>query len=96
MRCQYCHNPDTWEIGTGTKRSVQSLIEEFQRNRAFYRNGGITVTGGGLRCVGRDVNNQVLQIEVLISPLFILRYIVLDQISRFFGSVAVYHAQLST
>jgi hypothetical protein len=96
MRCQYCHNPDTWEIGTGTKRSVQSLIEEFQRNRAFYRNGGITVTGGGLRCIGRDVNNQVLQIEVLISPLFILRYIVLDQISRFFGSVAVYHAQLST
>lgn len=46
MRCQYCHNPDTWKIGTGTQRSVQSLIEEFQRNRAFYRNGGITVTGG--------------------------------------------------
>ncbi len=46
LRCQYCHNPDTWEVGTGTRRSVKSLIEEFQRNRPFYRSGGITVTGG--------------------------------------------------
>lgn len=46
MRCQYCHNPDTWEVNTGTRRSAQSLIAEFERNRPFYRNGGITVTGG--------------------------------------------------
>lgn len=46
MRCLYCHNPDTWKINTGTLRSAQSLIDEFQRNRPFYRSGGITVTGG--------------------------------------------------
>jgi pyruvate formate lyase activating enzyme len=46
MRCQYCHNPDTWEVNAGTLRSAQSLIDEFERNRPFYRNGGITVTGG--------------------------------------------------
>ena len=46
MRCQYCHNPDTWKMNTGTKRTVQSLIGEYERNRAFYRRGGITVTGG--------------------------------------------------
>lgn len=46
MRCKYCHNPDTWEMNVGEKRSAESLIEEFERNRAFYRNGGITVTGG--------------------------------------------------
>lgn len=46
MRCQYCHNPDTWKLNTGTLRSPQSLIDEFERNRPFYRNGGITVTGG--------------------------------------------------
>ena len=46
MRCQYCHNPDTWKLHTGTPRSPQSLIDEFERNRPFYRNGGITVTGG--------------------------------------------------
>ena len=46
MRCKYCHNPDTWKMNTGSVRSAQSLIQEFQRNAAFYSKGGITVTGG--------------------------------------------------
>ena len=46
MRCQYCHNPDTWKMNTGTVRSAQSLIQEYERNKAFYAKGGITVTGG--------------------------------------------------
>ena len=46
MRCQYCHNPDTWKLNTGTIRSAQSLIGEYERNKAFYQKGGITVTGG--------------------------------------------------
>ena len=46
MRCQYCHNPDTWELRTGNVRSAQSLIQDYQRNAAYYTSGGITVTGG--------------------------------------------------
>ena len=46
MRCQYCHNPDTWELRTGSVRSAQSLIKDYQRNAAYYTSGGITVTGG--------------------------------------------------
>ena len=46
MRCQYCHNPDTWKMNTGSVRSAQSLIQEYERNKAFYSKGGITVTGG--------------------------------------------------
>ena len=46
MRCQYCHNPDTWKMNTGTLRSPESLLAEYARNKEFYRNGGITVTGG--------------------------------------------------
>lgn len=52
MRCQYCHNPDTWEFGRadgtgpGTDVSVAEVLERFERNRPFYRKGGITVTGG--------------------------------------------------
>ena len=46
MRCKYCHNPDTWEMCTGSVRSAASLIEEYQRNASFYTKGGITVTGG--------------------------------------------------
>ena len=46
MRCQYCHNPDTWKMNSGSLRSAQSLIQEYERNKAFYKSGGITVTGG--------------------------------------------------
>ena len=46
MRCQYCHNPDTWKMNAGSVRSAQSLIQDYERNKAFYNKGGITVTGG--------------------------------------------------
>ena len=46
MRCLYCHNPDTWEPGLGEKKTADEILEEFEKCRAFLRNGGITVTGG--------------------------------------------------
>ena len=46
MRCQYCHNPDTWKMNSGSVRSAQSLLREYERNAAFYSKGGLTVTGG--------------------------------------------------
>lgn len=46
MRCAYCHNPDTWEIGTGKTTSADKIIADFLKNREFYYSGGITVTGG--------------------------------------------------
>ena len=46
MRCRYCHNPDSWEVGRGTRMSPQALMEQYERNRAFYGSGGLTVTGG--------------------------------------------------
>lgn len=46
MRCAYCHNPDTWEINAGTPASPDRIMERFRRNKSFYRDGGITVTGG--------------------------------------------------
>ncbi len=46
MRCQYCHNPDTWEIGVGTDVTADELLAQYKKNRSFYKSGGITVTGG--------------------------------------------------
>ena len=46
MRCAYCHNPDTWEMTAGTPMEASEIIEKFERNRPFYTDGGITVTGG--------------------------------------------------
>ncbi len=47
MRCAYCHNPDTWEMNGGTLMEPSYIIEQYERNSAFYQNGGgLTVTGG--------------------------------------------------
>lgn len=46
MRCAYCHNPDTWEIGPGKDTTVDEIMAIYERNKSFYGGGGITVTGG--------------------------------------------------
>lgn len=46
MRCLYCHNPDTWIPEGGQLRTADELLLEYERNKTFYRGGGITATGG--------------------------------------------------
>jgi len=46
MRCKYCHNPDTWNPGEGMRMSPEEIMKQYDKNREFYTNGGITVTGG--------------------------------------------------
>lgn len=46
MRCLYCHNPDTWGMTGGTEMTVSQIMTQYEKNRAFYSRGGITVTGG--------------------------------------------------
>ncbi len=46
MRCAYCHNPDTWAPNKGEEMTVKEALERFYHNTAFYKNGGVTVTGG--------------------------------------------------
>ena len=46
LRCLYCHNPDTWSGQAPIERSAEEVISAMKRNLPFYKNGGITVTGG--------------------------------------------------
>lgn len=47
MRCQYCHNPDTWKIGGGKEYTTDELLKIAMRYRAYWKKeGGITVSGG--------------------------------------------------
>lgn len=46
MRCAYCHNPDTWDAQQGKNITIEEVWEQFKRNQSFYKNGGLTVTGG--------------------------------------------------
>ena len=48
LRCQFCHNADTWEIGTGKEMSVEEIINDLTSYLPFIESsgGGITVSGG--------------------------------------------------
>lgn len=46
LRCLYCHNPDTWDKHKGTETTAEEILEQYNKNREFYKRGGITVTGG--------------------------------------------------
>lgn len=47
MRCQYCHNPDSWKPRIGQEMTVDELLEKALRYRSYWGDkGGITVSGG--------------------------------------------------
>jgi len=55
LRCQFCHNPDTWEPnlegvennGKGSGEfTPDQLVEEILRYKNYIRTGGVTATGG--------------------------------------------------
>lgn len=46
LRCQYCHNPDTWAAG-GTEYSAEDVARRVLRYKNYFANGGgVTVSGG--------------------------------------------------
>lgn len=58
MRCQYCHNPETWNVKGGTEWSAKDLFQRAWRYHNYWKNnGGITVSGG----------EPLLQIDFLIE-----------------------------
>lgn len=46
LRCAYCHNPDTWDGQQGKNITIEEVWDHYERNLSFYKNGGLTVTGG--------------------------------------------------
>lgn len=47
MRCQFCHNPDTWKMQTGTVYTADELLKKAVRYQTYWgEDGGITVSGG--------------------------------------------------
>ncbi len=45
LRCQYCHNPDSWDFNTDNLMTVEEILNKYEGVREFCK-GGITVTGG--------------------------------------------------
>jgi len=48
LKCQYCHNPDTWGLHEGQEMTVEDVCREIEPYLSYYRGsgGGLTVSGG--------------------------------------------------
>ena len=48
LRCQYCHNPDTWDVNSGKKIPANELVAEILKYKKFmdFSKGGVTFSGG--------------------------------------------------
>ncbi len=47
LRCQYCHNPDTWERSGGEEYTVDEVVARALRYKNYFGDkGGVTVSGG--------------------------------------------------
>lgn len=48
LRCQYCHNPDTWHLKDGTKIRLADAVDRLQKFAGPLRHmgGGLTISGG--------------------------------------------------
>ncbi|MFF1325661.1 pyruvate formate-lyase-activating protein [Streptomyces chartreusis] len=48
LRCLYCANPDTWHMRDGKEATVDDVMAEIDKYRAFVTTagGGVTLTGG--------------------------------------------------
>lgn len=58
MRCNFCHNPDTWNMQSGTLTPADELLKKALRYKNYWGDdGGITVSGG----------EPLLQIDFLIE-----------------------------
>lgn len=48
LRCQFCHNPDTWEVNRGSEYTPEQLTTEIIKYKSYmdFSGGGVTFTGG--------------------------------------------------
>ncbi|MBY9081453.1 pyruvate formate lyase-activating protein [Paenibacillus sp. HN-1] len=48
LKCQYCHNPDTWGLNEGKEVTIEEMLKEIEPYVHYYRTsgGGLTVSGG--------------------------------------------------
>lgn len=47
LRCAYCHNPDTWELGNGKEMTALEVAQKVKRYKPYFKeHGGVTLSGG--------------------------------------------------
>jgi pyruvate formate lyase activating enzyme len=64
FRCLYCQNPDTWNVGSGRKVTLEEALAEVEPYRDFLRSaGGVTISGGEPLVQARFVGELLKRIK---------------------------------
>lgn len=52
LRCQYCHNADSWDFNRGQEVTVGEVLAEVVKYKSYmkFSGGGVTITGGEPLC----------------------------------------------
>ena len=61
FRCVYCHNPDTWEMKSGTPMEAEALVKKIRRLYPYIKDGGVTLSGGE-PCLQADFFLEVVRL----------------------------------
>lgn len=48
LRCEFCHNPDTWACSGGEEYTPEELVKKIERFKTYFASsgGGVTFSGG--------------------------------------------------
>lgn len=47
LKCKYCHNRDTWEMGNYKKtETAEETFQNILKYKNYIKNGGVTISGG--------------------------------------------------
>jgi len=46
FQCKYCHNRDTWSTKSNHLMTVEEILNDYDKYKHFYKNGGLTASGG--------------------------------------------------
>ncbi len=64
LRCAYCHNPDTINIGEGRNISIQEVIALLEEQKPYFSGGGgLTVSGGEPTLQARELVDLFLEVK---------------------------------
>ncbi len=64
LRCAYCHNPDTWEFGSGKETKAEDIVRKIVRYKPYFaKDGGVTFTGGEPLIQAKFINEVNVQLK---------------------------------
>ena len=65
LHCKYCHNRDTWDIGTGLEVTSENLVKQILKYKTYIKSsgGGVTASGGEALLQAKFLTNLFKELQ---------------------------------